>query len=130
MIRYYRLDGQTPVPESDTLAWARWFESASRRVARDEWTDPVLGEIDVSTVFLGLDHNPFREGARQLFETMVFLTSDSHWPAGLQTRYATWPQAEAGHVKIVALVRAVCRGEVSNSDEFWRRFERQRRIDL
>lgn len=44
-----------PTPERDPIAWARWFETADRRVALTR-----VGEYTVSTVFLGLDHSaPF-----------------------------------------------------------------------
>jgi hypothetical protein len=52
-VKYYRLDPGTgePVSEPDLLTWARWFETADRRVAVTE-----VGVYSVSTVFLGLDH--------------------------------------------------------------------------
>jgi hypothetical protein len=63
-----------PVFEPDLLTWARWFEKTeNRRVAFDD-----LGELgQVSTVFLGLDHNwqRFFDPLRYrpvLWETMVF----------------------------------------------------------
>ena len=53
MSDYYELIGQTVVPVSGVLEWARTFEAADRRVAHTR----VLGMCDVSTVFLGLDHS-------------------------------------------------------------------------
>lgn len=82
---HYVLDGHTPVVEQDTLIWARWFESADRRVARTE----VPGGV-VSTVFLGLDHNFSLKGAPLLFESMAFLDGDD---ADCE-RCSTWEQAE------------------------------------
>jgi len=34
------------------VEWATWFETGDRRVARKE-----IGDIAISTVFLGIDHN-------------------------------------------------------------------------
>lgn len=90
----YILEGHTPVPVKDTLVWARWFATADRKVARTQVTDG----ISVSTVFLGLDHSFSPGAAPQIFETMVFggpLDNDLD-------RYATWEEAEAGHVAMVA----------------------------
>ena len=50
------------------LIWARWFETADRRVALTE-----VSGIRVSTVFLGLDYRFSGEGPPLLlFETMTF----------------------------------------------------------
>ena len=76
----YILDGQTPVPV-DTLTWAKWYETAYRRVARDE-----IGPYQISTVFLGYEPN--------LFETMVFKGDFSDlWCE----HSSTWEKAEAAH---------------------------------
>lgn len=45
--------------------WARWFERADRQIARDE-----LGEVLVSTVFLGIDHS-HGLGPPVLWETAI-----------------------------------------------------------
>ena len=90
-------DGRTPILEEDTLAWARWFEEASKTDARRVgWTKVgTLGHV--STVFLGLDHS-FGGGRPVLFETMSFIGMDGEeW----FDRYCTWEEAEAGHARIV-----------------------------
>jgi hypothetical protein len=89
----YILDGHTPVPAS-LLQWAAWFETAERRVATTD-----KGEIRVSTVFLGLNHN-FGKGAPLLFETMIFGVPNN----GYQERCSTWEEAEAMHEKACAIV--------------------------
>ena len=89
MSNKYILDGQTPVP-CDLLTWAKWFETAERHVA-----ETTVGDVKVSTVFLGLDHR--ESGPPILFETMVFggpLDQE-------QDRYATWQEAEQGHQAMV-----------------------------
>jgi hypothetical protein len=55
-----------PVREPDLMKWARWYDAADRRVA-----DDFVGDLWVSTVFLGLDHSR-DDGPPILWETMVF----------------------------------------------------------
>jgi hypothetical protein len=92
----YILDGHTAVPEPDLMKWARWFESVdSRRVKRE-----TVGESDVSTVFLGMDHS-FGGPTPILFETMVF-----DGPLGGEmNRCSTWEQAEKMHDEMVRRVK-------------------------
>jgi len=92
----YILEGKEPVEAPDLMAWARWFETADRHVAQTE-----VGEANVSTVFLGLDHS-FGSGPPLLFETMVF-GGDSD---DTQERYPTWEEAEAGHAAVVERVKS------------------------
>lgn len=75
------------------MTWAAWFEKADRTVCKSSNPDKT---IDVSTVFLGLDHR-FGEGPPLLFETMVFggpLDQECE-------RYTTWDEAIAGHEVMV-----------------------------
>ena len=90
----YILDGHKPVECDDVIEWAKWFESNNRTVAKTK----ISKDVDVSTVFLGLDHNFLCEdGKPLLFETMIFggKLDQELW------RYSTWEEAEAGHVKAV-----------------------------
>jgi len=74
--------------EPDLLKWAQWLETADRHVGKTK-----IGDAEVSTVFLFIDHNFSGEGSPILFETMVF-----GGPLGMeQERYETRAQAEAGH---------------------------------
>ena len=55
-IGLYILDEEgNPVPTKDTLAWGQWFEEhpGQRHLAKDR-----IGNVLVSTVFLGLDQGP------------------------------------------------------------------------
>ncbi|MCK5605070.1 hypothetical protein KAR91_24485 [Candidatus Pacearchaeota archaeon] len=98
----YILDGHTPVKEPDLLKWAEWFEKANRTVKRSRIEVSItnervgvskkLGFIEVSTVFLGIDHS-FTGGKPLLFETMVFggeLDQE-------MDRCSTWEAAEKMH---------------------------------
>lgn len=81
------------VPVSDIQRWIEFFnDDVSRRVASyniiDSW---------VSTVFLGVDQNPF-SAEPVTFETAVFggpLDSEI-W------RYSSWNEAENGHDRVIA----------------------------
>lgn len=65
-----------------------------------------LGQAQISTVWLGIDHNFSRTGPPVIFETMLFgpladldLTDRDTW------RYSTLEEAQAGHEQIVAEVQ-------------------------
>ena len=88
----YILDGQTPVLCDDLLTWAKWFETAKCHVAKT-----TVGDVEVSTVFLGVNYNFRESGPPILFETMVFggrLNQE-------QDHYATWQEAKQGHQAMV-----------------------------
>lgn len=85
-----------PEAVDDMLTWARWFENAQRRVA---WTSIAPG-VDVSTVFLGLDHS-FGGGQAVLWETLVFGGPLD----GEMDRYTSRAAAEAGHAAMVERAR-------------------------
>jgi hypothetical protein len=89
----YILDGKNVVSAS-LEEWAQWYETADRAVAKTSISD----EVNVSTVFLGLDHS-FGDGPPQLFETMIFGGEHDQY----QERFETWEQAEAGHKVAVSL---------------------------
>jgi len=91
----YILEGHTPVPVDDLISWGRWFQKANRQVAHDR-----VGDVRVSTVFLGLDHG-YGDGPPVLFETMIFGGPHDQY----QERYSTWEEALDGHLKALALVR-------------------------
>lgn len=92
----YILVGKKAVPTDSLEEWELMYEGASRIVAKDR-----IGDVRVSTVFLGLDHS-FGDGTPLLFETMIFGGPHDQY----QDRYSTWEEAEAGHAKALALVRA------------------------
>lgn len=81
------------LPCENLLTWARWFERANRHVDKTK-----IGDITVSTVFLGLDHG--FGGIPMWFETVIF--GGEH--DGFQERYNSWEQAHIGHKQIVTMV--------------------------
>jgi hypothetical protein len=96
---YYILVGRTPIAV-DSLTWGKNFSIKKRRVAYDDITD----DCNVSTVFLGLDHNFWGEGDPILFETMIFGGPLNDY----QRRYCTYAEAERGHAEAVVEARKAC----------------------
>ena len=85
---HYILDEKGEVKEVDLYTWAEWLEdpSTNRRLAHTR-----VGDYNVSTVFMGLDHN-FGGGSKKpiLWETMIFeneLTVEFMEPLGKEIRY-------------------------------------------
>lgn len=106
-LKYYALIDRKVVAVHDLMQWARWFEAArktdSTRIGHD-----VVGDVLISTIFLGLDHGfpPFDGAEPVLFESMVFMqrgewNSDEWNSDEIMQRYRTIEQAEAGHTALV-----------------------------
>lgn len=94
---YYKLNADHSITELARVEeWAKSFDIDSRRVALDS-----AGDIEISTVFLGLDHS-FGEGRPLLFETMIFGLPDGE---EYQHRYSTWDEAVRGHAEALAIVK-------------------------
>lgn len=92
----YILEGKTPVACNSVDTWGKWMQKTNRAVAKT-----AIGDVLVSTVFLGLDHN-FGGGAPLLFETMIFGGVHDQY----QDRCSTWEQAEVMHKEAVDLVES------------------------
>lgn len=101
-----------PILCEDTLAWAEWYDTADRVVAKTK-----IGIYEVSTVFLGLDHGFHRlmnpELSPVLWETMVFgeevyvelLDRMVRKSLDRMDRYTSLEEAKAGHKKMVEWVK-------------------------
>lgn len=104
--RYYITDEfGNPVP-TDLMTWARWSGlEGGGGVAVD-----TVGEVSISTVFLGMDHNWGFSNVPILWETMVFggVLDES------QERYSSRREALEGHAK---WVRWVTDGKPEDADE-------------
>lgn len=105
-MKHYGLKGQEIVEFDNLLEWAEWFETAKRHVA-----DEYVGDVRISTVFLGIDHgfSLDESHAPVLFETMVFGGSLDEY----QDRYCTFLEAKNGHDSIVARVK--------NAQQIWQK---------
>ncbi len=103
MIRLYKLCGETPVPCKDSKEWATWFETSGKERTVAKTTLIENGkEIEISTVFLGINHRFSNEGSPLLFETMVFRREKGEDVK----RYCTWLEAQDGHKLAVACIEA------------------------
>lgn len=89
---YYGLDGQPITRDQWSVLWG---DREARRIAFTE-----IGDVEVSTVWLGLDHRFLGEGPPLIFETMVFGGEFD----GYVERYATRDAALAGHDQALAAV--------------------------
>jgi hypothetical protein len=102
----YRLEGTTPVPCNDMEYFAQGFDDENE-VAHTtvflprRWWWPFRPKVEVSTIFMGFDHDFTRQGPPLLFETVIYGGTLN----GRQWRYSTWKQAEDGHLAAVALVK-------------------------
>lgn len=79
--------------EVDLETWAAWMRNSKERFIKKT---KLPNELEVSTVFLGLDHN-WGKGEPLLFETMVFGLKDVED----MERYSTYDEAEKGHEVMV-----------------------------
>jgi hypothetical protein len=95
---HYILEGKKAIPEPDLFKWARWFQTENRHVVLDS----LPNGVQVSTVFLGLDHG-YGHGDPILFETMIFGGEHNQYTE----RYSTYEQAEEGHKRAVELVFSI-----------------------
>lgn len=96
--------GGVVVPVYSVEEWARefnrseeTFEDGGRRVGLDD-----LGNVRVSTVFLGLNHQWNPNGPPLIFETMIFGGPHDDY----MERYTTIEEARAGHAKAVELAKS------------------------
>ena len=92
----YILRDKRPEQVFDLMEWARAMQNVDRQVARTE-----VGDVTISTVFLGLDHDFTGFGPPILFETMIFGGEHDQY----QDRYSSWSEAEAGHLRAVAIAK-------------------------
>jgi len=94
--RYYDRDG-SPMP---TSKWT-WLFSYFEEYRLVEQTE--IGQLLVSTVWLGIDHSFGYGDEPIIFETMVFGLSDE-WDEYMQ-RYSTEEEAKRGHEQVVTAIR-------------------------
>jgi len=97
-------DGKTPVPVEMTdegmQKYGEWYEDFSHRIV----ANTAVGELRVSTVFLGIDHG-FGIGKPVLWETMIF-PKDSLREL-YQDRYTSHDDAVKGHEAAIAYAEAL-----------------------
>lgn len=87
------------VPKPVTMfEWLKWRSKTPNPRVR---SDVIFDEVQVSTIFLGLNHNMLGQGPPLLFETMVF-GGEHHYHL---VRCSTWAQAVKQHENVVAMIK-------------------------
>lgn len=108
MSQFYDRAGR---PIEDIMEWARLIEQREyAEVAVDH-----VGDVVVSTVWLGIDHNWLGHGPPIIFETMIFGGAFDRW----QWRYCTDDQALVGHANAVRLAQGDAELEESLRSSRW-----------
>ena len=108
-LMHYVLIERRVVECPDLMQWAKWFEM-SHKDESFRVGETVVGELRVSTVFLGLDHRFLVDGPPIVFETMVFNNVGEGRERFAQVfddcmqRYCTYAEAEQGHEAIVEML--------------------------
>ncbi len=96
---YWILDAEgQPIAAEGVRSWSAWFCGADRVVACD-----FVGDIRVSTVFLGIDYNFSGHGAPTLWESLVFGGALD----GQMSRYDSLQSAEKGHRELLRSVKGI-----------------------
>jgi hypothetical protein len=107
---YWILDENDQMIQVDLMTWAMWIETGRNRVIKQE----TFGDYQVSTVFLGLDHNFSHQGPPVLWETIAFIATEPKMVLGrLLTRKPKYiercagnkEQAEAMHERMVERIK-------------------------
>ena len=94
----------------DFMQWGKLFEDKEYQgVAKD-----YIGNVHISTVWLGIDHGWGNLGPPLIFETMIFNCPEYE---DYQVRYSTEEAALAGHAEAVALVREVTFGMAEDEED-------------
>ena len=97
LIDFYILVNKIPTKTRDRKAWSEFLANTEGIVKSEN-----IGNIKISTVFLGIDTSYGLAQYPQCFETMVFGGNfDKH-----QERYSSWDEALHGHQSIVRKVKA------------------------
>jgi len=90
---YYILVDKEPVKCNDVALWL----TKDRKIEKTKF-----GEVEVSTVFLGMSHGE-QNGKPILFETLVFGGRHDSY----MDRYTTWDDAVKGHKEVCDMVDKV-----------------------
>lgn len=92
-VRWYDKEGK-PISDMELME-LRLSDPNYKRVAKT-----IVGDAEVSTVWLGLDHSYFDDSPPLIFETLVFGGKhDQH-----MVRYSTEEEAREGHARVVRMV--------------------------
>jgi hypothetical protein len=98
----YILDEDGNPKVASPIEWAVWWETADRHVAHT-----MILNVEVSTVFLGINCNYSGVGPPVLWETMIFGELDINGFDQKQWRYSSKEAALKGHEEAVKQVSRV-----------------------
>ena len=93
---WYILDENNKPIRSTSIDYSKWLEDNPKRKAVKQ---EHIGDIFISTVFLGLDH-AWNSDVPVLWETMIFGGEHDQY----QDRYTSYEDALEGHKKALNLV--------------------------
>ena len=94
---WYILDENNKPVESSAIEYLMWEEeNPTKRIVKQD----NIGDIRISTVFLGLDHS-FISDKPILWETMIFGGEQDQY----QKRYTSYEDALTGHQKALDLIK-------------------------
>jgi hypothetical protein len=100
-MKFYILDAnRQPMTTDDAQEWGMWFSDFDRRRVAESF----VGNVRISTVFLGIDHRFYGKGPPLIFETMVFGATDDGGDEMIRT--STWDEAEIAHKAMTAKIQA------------------------
>jgi len=95
---WYILDKDNKPIRSNIISYSKW---ESKNPGIKGVKQDYIGDIYISTVFLGLDHS-YDGGKPLLWETMVFNGEDDMY----QERYTCYEDAVEGHERVLELVKS------------------------
>lgn len=94
---YYILDENNKPVKSNIEEFLKWEEENPEKRVIEKKT---INDVEVSTVFLGLDHS-FMSKIPILWETMIFGGEYDNY----QERYKSYEEALIGHQKALDLIK-------------------------
>lgn len=92
---YYILVGTIPILCNDLNEWMKFHQSEQKFVEKT-----LIGDVLISTVFLGRDYGVDSSGDRIFFETMIFGGENNEDAE----QCSTYEQAKAQHAEAIKLV--------------------------
>lgn len=96
--RYILCSEGKPQKCYDHSAWSAIYYNSNNRIGHE-----VVGDTEIITTFLGIDHNYSGSGDPILFETCIFKEDDT---SEVQARYTSIEEARIGHDCVVKAVKA------------------------
>lgn len=98
-------DAGEPRPELNLLRWGEWMSKGGRTLRLTRFGTDAPEDPEVSTVFLGMNHQFAPGGPPVLWETMVFWKDGPAEWDGHMLRYTSRESALAGHAEICGKVQ-------------------------